>query len=276
MSKRKLHRTKPQNTANLIKKRNSDADEEDEEGDGDVEDEEDGEDGEEDKGDDELAADMAVISTSSIENIEWANAELDDELSEAEEAELKQHEATIKKYGIEAFMVVGIALAAINLKRLYRGKYKTFNEYCEKVHGIKRAWAYQLIKAAGVFDDLSSVIDTKLLPTSVNSLLALHKAPPSERISVYNDAVAKNGNKAPTADMIKTIVEKSNAGGASKGVTKSETKTERPEKDPFELAKNTITRLDSIIKRLVEDEDMEEHLPEVKKLLGALIKKLDA
>ncbi|MEX2673389.1 MAG: hypothetical protein WD294_14915 [Phycisphaeraceae bacterium] len=47
------------------------------------------------------------------------------------------------------------SLAAIRDQKLYRAGYKTFEAYCEKRWGFKRAQAYRLIESAEVFENVS-------------------------------------------------------------------------------------------------------------------------
>jgi hypothetical protein len=67
-----------------------------------------------------------------------------------EEAEtLKECEETIRQ-NLHGFIEVGQALGRIQQERLYRGKYKTFEEYCRTEWDFARAYAYRLVSAASV------------------------------------------------------------------------------------------------------------------------------
>ncbi|MDO9069357.1 MAG: hypothetical protein Q7W05_12975 [Deltaproteobacteria bacterium] len=59
----------------------------------------------------------------------------------------------------KGFVAVGKALAEIREERLYREKFKTFEEYCRNLWDMSRPRAYQLIESAQVIDNLSTIVD---------------------------------------------------------------------------------------------------------------------
>lgn len=79
-------------------------------------------------------------------------------LSDLQLAEKLQHEAVIRS-GIQTFKEVGESLAAILAKRLYADEYRSFDEYVQKKWSISRPRAYQLIDAAEVIENVSTVVD---------------------------------------------------------------------------------------------------------------------
>lgn len=64
-------------------------------------------------------------------------------------------ETTIAKY-LAGFYEVGYALMTIKDNRLYRDKYKTFEEYCTGRWAFNRRYADRLIRASYVIDNLKS------------------------------------------------------------------------------------------------------------------------
>lgn len=80
-------------------------------------------------------------------------------LSEVEADTLATHEATIRA-GLDTFVQVGTALAAIRDDRLYRTTHGTFEDYCAERWSLARSRAYQLIDAAAVTDLVSTMVDT--------------------------------------------------------------------------------------------------------------------
>lgn len=76
-------------------------------------------------------------------------------LSKQEVDDLEMYEIAIDE-GLPKFLAVGEALYLIQQKKLYRTKYNTFAEYCEKRFGLSRQNAYMQIDAAKVTDNLSS------------------------------------------------------------------------------------------------------------------------
>ena len=87
------------------------------------------------------------------------------ELSVVEQSELSRLESIIEK-NLKSFYEVGIALTKIRDQRLYRERYDTFQEYCKFQWDISRPRAYQLIGAAEVQNNLSTVVD-RLLPERI-------------------------------------------------------------------------------------------------------------
>jgi hypothetical protein len=73
---------------------------------------------------------------------------------------LKQHEDVIAD-GMKSFLYVGQSLMAIRDERLYADHYETFEAYCQKRWQFGKSRAYQLIEAAEVQSDLSTIVDTK-------------------------------------------------------------------------------------------------------------------
>lgn len=74
-------------------------------------------------------------------------------LTPIEQTELEQHEATIER-GLKTFYDVGTALLAIREKRLYKAEYNTFEDYCQTKWQLDRVYAYRLMSAAQVANNL--------------------------------------------------------------------------------------------------------------------------
>lgn len=72
-----------------------------------------------------------------------------DRLSAAEREHLAELEGIVER-GLATFIEVGVALAAIRDRRLYRETHASFEAYCRARWGRGRRWAYQLIDAAEV------------------------------------------------------------------------------------------------------------------------------
>ena len=67
--------------------------------------------------------------------------------------ELVKLEKIIER-GRQTFVDVGIALAEIRDKRLYRESFGTFEEYCKTRWGFSRRHSYRLLEASEIADDL--------------------------------------------------------------------------------------------------------------------------
>jgi hypothetical protein len=76
-------------------------------------------------------------------------------MTAADADELADHETVIER-GLKTFIDIGLRLAAVRDKRLYRGDYATFEAYCEGRWNFSDRRARQLIDAAGVVAALPS------------------------------------------------------------------------------------------------------------------------
>jgi hypothetical protein len=99
-------------------------------------------------------------------------------LTPIEHDELNQYEAVIQK-GIETFVEVGIALMAIRDRALYEGGYGTFEEYCRQRWGFGKSYAYSLMGATKVIENLSTIMDT--LPANLEQAKPLTQLKTSEQ-----------------------------------------------------------------------------------------------
>src|SRR5438552_14108 len=124
-------------------------------------------------------------------------------LTLAEAADLAKHELTIKSTQ-GAFIAWGRALEAIRDGKLYRAQYSTFEEYCGKKWGWKRAHAYRLIQAAEIVDSMKmSPIGDKIETES--QARALAAVPEEQRERVLGRASSQG---RPTALRITEEAEK--------------------------------------------------------------------
>jgi hypothetical protein len=71
--------------------------------------------------------------------------------------------------------------------RLYREIHGTFEEYCKEKWDISRPRAYQLIKAAEVQDNLSTIVDKPANEAQARPLTRIKD--PDEQREVYQKAV---------------------------------------------------------------------------------------
>jgi hypothetical protein len=109
--------------------------------------------------------------------------------------------------GIRTFNEVGTALLKIRDEKLYRGEYKTFEDYCDKKWDIDRSRAYQLIDSAEVVATLkmSTVVDK--LPTSERQTRPLALLPPDRRVEAWQEATKKAPKgEQPTSSLVQKIV----------------------------------------------------------------------
>jgi hypothetical protein len=113
-------------------------------------------------------------------------------------------EVTIKK-GLETFIEVGLALVEVREAKLYRFKFGTFEEYCEKRWQMTARRARQICAGAEVVANLRP---GPPLPTSERQVRPLAGLPAAEQREVWKDAVAAAPpGEAPTGKQVQEAVE---------------------------------------------------------------------
>jgi hypothetical protein len=109
-------------------------------------------------------------------------------LSKIDEDHFAKLEKVIES-GKKTFVAVGLALEEIRQERLYRIKYSTFEEYCQKRWGWNAHRGRQLINSALVVELLPKEMGN-LLPNSA-AASELGKVKPEERVAVVEKAAAR-------------------------------------------------------------------------------------
>jgi len=120
-----------------------------------------------------------------------------DVLSHAEVVALADCEHRIER-GMKTFIEVGMALAAIQQNRLYRGRFDTFEEYCAERWGFTGRRGRQLIEAAE--------IGTMVPIVNERQARALATVPEAARAEILAEATERTGGK-PTAKAIRDVAE---------------------------------------------------------------------
>ena len=115
-----------------------------------------------------------------------------DILTASESNALTEHEAVIER-GIQTFYEVGIALADIRDRKLYRAEHGTFEDYCQQRWQMSKAHAYRMIDAAEV---VSPIGDSGLpLPANEGQARELGRVPEAERATVWAETVERTDGK---------------------------------------------------------------------------------
>lgn len=123
---------------------------------------------------------------------------MSNQLTVVERGSLRKLEATIEK-GMATFIEVGIALKTIRDEQLYRESHKTFEKYVAERWGMARQRAYQLIDAAEVKADLSTIVDKTpkaaeiIKETQLRELVTV----PTENLSEVIDRAAEIAGDSP-------------------------------------------------------------------------------
>ena len=138
------------------------------------------------------------------------DAMAESQLSTVDRKKLAKHEEVIER-GLNSFVEVGMALAAIRDEKLYLDAGDTFEAYCKSRWQISRPRAYQLIASANVSQTVSTMVDTAPLNERQARVLA---ELPNERIQadVWARAVDTapkdaEGNPKVTAAHVRKIAE---------------------------------------------------------------------
>lgn len=129
-------------------------------------------------------------------------------LTTDEQRRLKECEKVIQR-GLATFYEVGNALAEIRESRLYRLHYATFEDYCVDRWGMSRPRAYQLIGAASVLNNLSTIVDKPSTESQARELVSFE---PEVQKAVWQIAVKtaptdNHGDPLITAAHIKSVAD---------------------------------------------------------------------
>ena len=125
-------------------------------------------------------------------------------LTDAEALELSSLEATVER-SLKAFWEIGQALRQIRDRRLYRQDFSTFEDYCTNRWEMSRRWAYQLIEAATVYENVRH--GAQILPANERQLRPLTALPSQEQPRAWAQAVSTARNGKLTAFHVARVVE---------------------------------------------------------------------
>ncbi|MFD9047635.1 hypothetical protein [Streptomyces zaomyceticus] len=208
-----------------------------------------------------------------------------DILPTAEAVALAEHEIVIER-GIKTFYEVGMALADIRNRKLYRADYSTFEEYAEKRWQLSRPRAYELMAAAEI---VSGIPDTLPKPSNAGQASALNRVPEPERTDVWAATVERTDGKPTAAAVLETYEQRQQpapdllagddwvqpAGpGFEAAVTPPPKPKRRPLPEAFTDAGRDLTRAAERLARLTEDDRFAKNRDtthrQVPELLGAL------
>jgi hypothetical protein len=107
-------------------------------------------------------------------------------LTPAEIGRLDELEYRVQK-GIQTFLEVGVALAEIRDRKLYRATHDTFEDYVSARWAMSRSYAHRTIAAAEVVTMLPM---GNIQPTSERQVRPLLKVPPEDRAAAWERAQA--------------------------------------------------------------------------------------
>lgn len=125
-------------------------------------------------------------------------------LNTAEQYQLSVLEDTIER-GLKTFVDVGTALIVVRDMRLYRQNFGTFEDYCQKRWGMQRRYAYRLMEAAEVVQNVSNW--TQTLPATESQARPLTALEPDEQRQVWQQAVDTAPNGVVTAAHVQSVTD---------------------------------------------------------------------
>lgn len=124
-------------------------------------------------------------------------------LTASESSALTEHEAVIER-GIKTFYEVGMALADIRDRRLYRAGHGTFEDYCQQRWQMSKTHANRMIQAAEVVDSVTPIGVTA--PATESQARELGRVPEPARAEVWAETVERTDGK-PTAAAVRETYE---------------------------------------------------------------------
>lgn len=136
--------------------------------------------------------------TQEVQRGQQAHRELVDPAATAEE--LKRCEAIIER-GLQAAYEVGLALKEIHDRKLYKVRYKTFENYIRHRWGHNRNWGYGVMRAA----EAANCIPRDTKQPNYKQAHALSYAPAEDRARIWESLQEEHGD-AVTADKVRDAV----------------------------------------------------------------------
>lgn len=114
----------------------------------------------------------------------------------------------IVRDGLEKFVAVGMALAEIRDRDLWKaGGFSSWASYCQAVAGMSKTHSNRLIQAARVAGRIGEVTPNGVTPRSESQVRPLCRLESEEQqLSAWTDAVKRSEGKQPTAKTLSDIV----------------------------------------------------------------------
>jgi hypothetical protein len=132
------------------------------------------------------------------------------QLTKSEQQDLLQLEKQVKT----AFFLAGMALAQINQRKLFQGTHASFEDYCRDKFGYSRDYAYLIIGAAKIYQNLADNLPTNgrqlPLPTSERQLRPLVKArlAVGTQVEAWVESVEEADGGIPSGRIVKNVVQR--------------------------------------------------------------------
>jgi hypothetical protein len=130
-----------------------------------------------------------------------------------DQTDFKTYDGIVRK-GVAAYMECGAALKEIHDRKLWRvAGYKTWEEYCRKVAGISKPYAYRIVRATEISLELEkslpigndSNVILPIMETQVRPLQQLDD--PKERTAAWELATRKAGGQPTQLEVTEAVFE---------------------------------------------------------------------
>jgi hypothetical protein len=128
----------------------------------------------------------------------------DAKLSDSEKEDLTTLEGQVRS----SFYLAGKALQEICLRRLYRERFKTFEDYCKQKLGIDARSVYLQISAAKTYETLKCDPLVRILPINERQVRPLSELQEEDQVTVWQKAVTENNNRVPSGTKVDAITKK--------------------------------------------------------------------
>jgi hypothetical protein len=102
--------------------------------------------------------------------------------------------------GLQRFRLVGLALARIRDRQLYRETHESFEAFIDQRWHMTRQRAYQLIEAATIAENVNRGLQTPVEPTSERQMRPLSSLTPDQQTAAWTAAIEqapKDGTGTP-------------------------------------------------------------------------------
>ena len=135
-----------------------------------------------------------------------------DLLTTSERGLLSSYE-TVVQQGLDSFVEVGNALAAIRDGRLYRESHQTFEQYCIERWNLSKSRAYQFLRGAEVVERLAECTTVDVMPDNEAQVRPLASLPEEQQAEAWKEAVEsapkdEDGEPKITAKHVEQVVAK--------------------------------------------------------------------
>ena len=123
---------------------------------------------------------------------------------------------TVVQQGLDSFVEVGNALAAIRDGRLYRESHQTFEAYCVERWNLSKSRAYQFLRGAEVVERLAECTTVDVMPDNEAQVRPLASLPEEQQAEAWKEAVESapvddDGQPQVTAKHVEAAVERRKA-----------------------------------------------------------------